>query len=123
MIATRRRPIFLLTLLSLFFGVSGRADDWPQFLGPKRNGTSAEKGLNTSFPAQGPPRVWEKRIGAGFSGPVVAGTRLILFHRQGAQEIVDCLEAASGKELWKFPYATAYRDDFGFDEGPRATPL
>jgi outer membrane protein assembly factor BamB len=49
--------------------------------------------------------------------------RLILFHRQGDREIVACLDAATGKEQWKFGYATRYEDDFGFDPGPRATPL
>jgi outer membrane protein assembly factor BamB len=45
-----------------------------------------------------------------------------LFHRLQDQEIVACLEARTGKPLWKFQYPTKYEDDFGFDEGPRATP-
>jgi outer membrane protein assembly factor BamB len=99
------------------------ADDWPQFMGPDRNGVSAEKGLRFSWPKQGPPLLWEKRVGAGFAGPVVAGRRLILFHRLDNDEVVDCLDSETGKEQWSFKYPTTYRDDFGFDEGPRATPL
>jgi outer membrane protein assembly factor BamB len=53
----------------------------------------------------------------------VAGDRLILFHRVGAEELVVCLEAATGKDLWLYKYPTQYQDDFGFDDGPRATPL
>jgi outer membrane protein assembly factor BamB len=53
---------------------------------------------------------------------VVAAGKLILFHRMGDRETIDCLDAASGKELWRRDYPTAYHDDFGFDEGPRATP-
>ncbi len=118
-----------LVVLGLWIGVidanipSVSADDWPQFLGPMRNGVSNEKGLNAAWPREGPPVVWEKRIGNGFAGPAVARQRLILFHRQGDQEIVERLDAKSGKEIWTYPYATAYRDDFGFDNGPRATPL
>jgi outer membrane protein assembly factor BamB len=52
----------------------------------------------------------------------VAEGKLILFHRLGEKETVECLDAATGKELWRFDYPTRYRDDFGFDEGPRSTP-
>ncbi len=74
------------------------------------------------FPKAGPPVVWKKAIGQGFSGPVVADGKLILFHRVGDKETVECLDAATGKEIWRFDYPTRYRDDFGFDEGPRSTP-
>jgi outer membrane protein assembly factor BamB len=99
------------------------ADDWPQFLGPNRNGVSPETGLHISWPKAGPRVVWEREIGPGWSGPVVAGGRLILFHRQGDEEIVACLDAATGEQQWKFAYPTGYVDDFGKDPGPRATPL
>ena len=98
------------------------AGDWPQFLGPDRNGKSAETGLADSWPKPGPPVVWERAIGSGWAGPAVAKGKLILFHRQGNEEIVEALNAASGKEIWKHAYATDYRDDFNFDDGPRATP-
>src|SRR5262249_47129399 len=51
-----------------------------------------------------------------------ASGKLILFHRLDDKETVECLEAQTGKLLWSLSYPTAYRDDFGFDEGPRATP-
>jgi len=47
---------------------------------------------------------------------------LILFHRLENKETIECLDAQNGKSLWTFDYPTSYRDDFGFDEGPRATP-
>jgi outer membrane protein assembly factor BamB len=99
------------------------ASDWPHFLGLDRNGISAETGLLAHWPNDGPPRVWQKSIGAGFSGPVVAAGRLVLFHRLGDKEVVACLNAATGEEKWQFAYPTQYRDDFGMDEGPRSTPL
>jgi outer membrane protein assembly factor BamB len=109
-------------VMLLSFNMAG-ADDWPQFLGPTRNGVSPETGLETSWPKQGPRVVWEREVGFGWSGPVVAGSRLILFHRQGDEEIVAGLDAVTGKEQWKFAYPTGYVDDFGKDTGPRATPL
>ena len=113
----------LLGLASFTFCGHVGAGDWPQFLGPNRNGVSSEAGLDTSWPKEGPRLIWECEVGAGWSSPVVANGRLVLFHRQGDQEIVACLDAATGKEHWKFGYATRYEDDFGFDPGPRATPL
>jgi outer membrane protein assembly factor BamB len=99
------------------------AADWPQWLGPERNGVSTETGLLQSWPKEGPPIVWQREVGEGFSGPVVAGDQLILFHRVGAREVVEGLNAADGKERWKFSYPTGYRDDFGKGNGPRSTPL
>ena len=67
--------------------------------------------------------LWRKQIGQGLSGPVVAGKRLILFHRLGDREIVESLDALTGAPQWRHAYPTTYRDDFGFDEGPRAVPV
>ncbi|MBI5773767.1 MAG: PQQ-like beta-propeller repeat protein [Verrucomicrobia bacterium] len=102
--------------------LNATAADWPQLLGPDRNGISPETNLATAWPKAGPPVVWQKKIGAGFAGPVVADGKLILFHRLGDTETVECLDAKSGEPRWKFDYPTAYQDDFGFDPGPRATP-
>jgi len=104
-------------------GMAVSAADWPQFLGPTRNGVSSETGLAVTWPKDGPPVVWQKPVGEGYSGPVVAGERLILFHRMDANDVVDCLDAATGKELWKFGYATEYQDDFRKGDGPRSTPV
>lgn len=113
----------LLTIVSLAAASSRAAGaDWPQFLGPERNGHSVETGLKHTWNQDGPPVLWRKDIGAGFAGPVVAGGKLVLFHRLGDQEQVELLNGATGKEIWRHAYATDYRDDFGFDEGPRSTP-
>jgi outer membrane protein assembly factor BamB len=115
---------FSLCILCLFGEFSSLpAADWPQFIGPDRNGISAETGLLTSWPDKGPPMLWEKSIGEGYSGPVVAGNRLIIFHRVENEDVVECLDAVTGKGHWKFAYATEYRDNFGKGDGPRATPL
>lgn len=98
------------------------AQDWPQFLGPGRNGVYPGSDLAGKWPAGGPAVVWKKDAGAGFAGPVVAQGRLILFHRLGNKEVVEALDAANGRAVWSFDYPTQYRDDFGFDEGPRSAP-
>ena len=98
------------------------AADWPQFLGLDRNGVYRGEDLAPSWPRQGPRVIWKKRVGQGFSAPVIASGRVILFHRIADEEIVQALEARTGKEQWSFRYPTTYRDSFGFDEGPRASP-
>jgi outer membrane protein assembly factor BamB len=109
--------------IALFAAGARVAADWPQFLGPQRNGVYAGAPIAASWPASGPKKVWEKRVGQGFSGPVVAGGKTILFHRVGNEEVVDAFDALSGEPRWHFAYPTTYRDDFGFDEGPRAVPV
>ena len=107
------RRVWLPGLACVVFAVAARAApaDWPQFLGPERNG------------AKGPRVVWRKPIGHGFSGPVVAQDRVILFHRVKNEEIVEALDPRTGATQWRYAYPTSYRDDFGFDEGPRAVPV
>ena len=99
------------------------AADWPQFLGPTRNGVSTEIGLKAAWPKKGPPVVWDKDVGEGFSGPVVGGGRVVLFHRVGDEEVVECMNAADGTTKWKKGYPTQYRDRLGKGDGPRATPV
>jgi len=67
--------------------------------------------------------VWRKQIGQGLSGPVVAQGRVILFHRVSGREVVESFDARTGAAQWQYGYPTTYRDDFGFDEGPRAVPV
>jgi outer membrane protein assembly factor BamB len=116
-------PVRLWIATILLLPVAVFCADWPQFLGPDRDGVYPGDDIADTFPAAGPTVVWEKSIGAGFSNPVVANGRLILFHRLGANEVVEALEAETAKPVWKFEYPTVYRDDFGFDEGPRAAPV
>lgn len=133
MLVNRRSAIFSsLVLLFLAAGCNDRprraaapfqGSDWPQFLGPARDGVSPETGLASSWPATGPAVVWQRPVGVGFSGPVVAGGRLILFHRIADSEVVESLDAGTGAAQWRLDYPTAYRDAFHFDPGPRATPV
>ena len=105
-----------MPLRILGFLVLSLAGDWPQFLGPARNGATPE---TVNWP---PSVLWHKDAGEGFAGPVVANGKVIFFYRQNGKEIVDCLDANSGAKIWSYDYPTTYRDDFGFDEGPRSAP-
>ena len=118
----RRRALCFVAVVGALLTRAARADDWPQFLGPLRNGVYAGNDLAPSWPAGGPKKLWSREVGEGFAGPAVAGDRLVLFHRLGDRETVECLHAETGEGIWSFDYPTAYVDDFGFDNGPRSVP-
>ena len=120
---SKRHQLLWTVLVALAVASQTAAEDWPQFLGPERNGVYRGPALAETWGAGGPRVVWRKSIGAGFSGPVVVQGRLILFHRVAGSEVVEAFDARTGASQWRYSYPTSYRDDFGFDEGPRAVPV
>src|SRR5439155_15521750 len=94
--------------------------DWTAFLGPSHNGVSTETRLSRTLP---PPLVWEFGKGTGYASPAVAGDRLVFLHRVANQEIVECLHPETGSTYWQFRYATAFEDRYGYNNGPRSSPV
>jgi len=97
--------------------------EWRTFLGPTHNGISTETPLLSKFPAGGPPIVWEAPKGEGYAAPAVIGDRVVIFHRIEQEEIVECLEAETGKRYWQYKYPTMFRDPYGWSGGPRCPPI
>ncbi|MBC8166136.1 MAG: PQQ-like beta-propeller repeat protein, partial [Bryobacteraceae bacterium] len=97
--------------------------DWPSFLGPTHNGVSGETRLLQKWPAGGPTLVWEMKKGTGYSSPAIAGDRLVYIHRVGDRERVDCLHPETGAKYWEFSYPTQFEDRYGYNNGPRASPV
>lgn len=120
------RTLYSFCLLMLLATAPLRADDWPQWGGPNRDLVWRETGIAERLPTDGLlPRVWSTPIGEGYTGPAVADGRVYItdFLRevgQAGQERVLCLDARSGKILWKHAYPVAYT--IGYAHGPRATP-
>ena len=114
-----------------------RADDWPQYRGPQRDGVWRETGVVERLPAAAKYR-WRTPIGAGFAGPAVAGDRVYVCDRVQASgeqqaefrwdnkdpvrglERILCLNADTGAVLWKQEYPCRYK--ISYPSGPRATP-
>ena len=119
--------LIILGILAVSQMVSSAADeensDWPQFLGPNHDNTSSETGLLDRWPAKGPPQVWEKDVGSGYGAPSVIGGLLVLHHRVGDDEVVEAMDAATGKTKWRHQDPSHFRDQFGYNNGPRCTPL
>src|SRR5262245_16908665 len=124
-------PVLLLCAIPAW------ADDWPQWLGPKRDGVWREQGILEKFPAKGPVVRWRVPIGGGYAGPAVAGGTVYVTDRilpEGAsnpdnpftrkkvegKERVLCIDK-KGKVVWKHEYECKY--DIQYPAGPRTTPL
>ena len=97
--------------------------DWPSFLGPDRDGKSAEKDIAWGWSTQAPQLVWSQRIGEGYAMGSVAAGRYFHFDRDQGQGRLRVFHAETGKLLWQFQYPTDYTDMYGFDGGPRASPV
>src|ERR1051326_6638013 len=114
-----------------------RADDWPQWLGPQRDGVWREDGLVEKFPAGGPKVRWRQPIGPGYAGPAIVGDRIYVMDRgtdkpvlkddfaktaMAGTERVLCLDLATGKQIWKHEYDCPYQK-LSYPSGPRTTPV
>ena len=136
------RPWLALTLAAAL-APAAPADDWPQWLGPRRDGVWREEGVLDRFPPGGPKVRWRVPIGSGYAGPAVAGKCVFVsdyvtrpggklpesgfsprgqrYRLPGAERVL-CLDDASGQVLWEREYETVY-DGLDYPAGPRATPL
>ncbi len=94
--------------------------DWPQYMGPNRDGVSSETGLLAEWPEGGPPELWRKPLGQAFSGMAVVGGRLYSAASDEQLDYAICLDAASGEEIWRTAIGPVW--DNGFGNGPRSTP-
>ena len=98
-------------------------EDWPAFLGARGEPVSQETRILKRYGADGPRLVWELAKGTGYSSPAVVGEYLVYLHRQGGNEIVECLHPETGQSYWRYTYPTNFEDRFGYNNGPRASPV
>lgn len=122
-VAKRMRLAGVGAALLVVAGTTLGAQDWPHFLGPERDGHYSGPPLDRDWPGGAPRELWRHPVGEGFAGPVVSGGRLLLFHRLRDREVLEALDAETGDSIWRYDYPSNYRDDFGFDEGPRSAPV
>ncbi len=100
-----KAKVKLIAIIILVFATCVFAADWPQYLGPDRDGTSKETGLLLTWPEKGPTVLWSAPVGIGYGGPAVSGGRVYLLDRdEKVGDNLRCLDLSSGKELWNFAY-------------------
>jgi outer membrane protein assembly factor BamB len=122
-------------LFCLICALPAAADDWPQWLGPKRDSVWRETGLLDAFPKEGPKILWTTKISGGFSGPAVANGKVYIpdyvtkddvakevYDRTNfkGEERLQCLDAKTGKAVWEYRYPCNYT--VSYPGGPRCTP-
>ncbi len=118
-----RATRILATIAFLFLAASSPAADWPRLLGPAHDATSPETNLLHELPKAGPRILWEVAKGGGFGGPAISGGKVVMFHRLEERELVECLDAETGRRVWKFDYSAPYRPRYGGSTGPRTSPV
>ncbi|HEY7115200.1 MAG TPA: PQQ-binding-like beta-propeller repeat protein [Tepidisphaeraceae bacterium] len=135
--STPLRLASVIVVLVLVLATQAPADDYPQWLGPRRDNVDREKDLLTAFPPGGPRVLWRAAVGGGYSGVAVAGNKVVVtdrllkdgvanpkdpFNRDAipGQERVQCIDDANGKVLWHVEYDCPYTISYAV--GPRATP-
>jgi outer membrane protein assembly factor BamB len=122
-----RKICLIVSLLAVGLLADGTADvckagDWPQILGPHRNGQADGEQLAV-WPTAGPRLLWSREVGQGFAGVAIVGKRTVLFHRIENELVAEALDTNSGKPLWKTTFETTYRGSISPDAGPRCVPL
>jgi len=100
---------------------AGAAGDWPHLRGPTLNGLSTETGIADQWPEGGPPVLWRIRLGQGYSGFIAVGDRLYTQAQSLAGQFVVCLDADTGRVLWRTTYDWPWEPE-GHWPGPMATP-
>ncbi|MCH2179203.1 MAG: PQQ-like beta-propeller repeat protein [Mariniblastus sp.] len=113
----------MLILGSLLCANGLQADDWPGFLGARRDGKSLETGIQKDWGAGRLDVLWTVQLGQGYGIGSVVGERFFQLDRVGVETRLRCLEASTGETTWEYRYSADYEDLYGYDAGPRASPL
>jgi hypothetical protein len=112
----------LALVLGIFVSiVAGANADWPHLRGPHYDGVSSETGLADVWSADGPPQLWSRELGQGYSGFVVADGKLYTQRQSLGGQFLLCLDPDDGHTIWEFRYDWAWQPK-GAYPGPYASP-
>ncbi len=116
------RSISLFTSCAVLLGAAAYGQDWPQWMGPNRDGKASGFDAPQTWP-KALNQKWKINVGPGDATPALVGDKLYAFGKQGNDEVLVCLNAADGKEIWRDKHAAAAIN--GADRGhagPRSSP-
>ena len=99
----------------------GNGTDWPHLRGPRFDGCCDATDLADSWPSDGPPVLWTRSLGTGYSAIIAVGNRLFTQAQGLYRQSVICFDAETGRTIWKHDYAWPYGAG-GMYPGPRSTP-
>jgi outer membrane protein assembly factor BamB len=119
------RRLFPILVCFLILSASVFAQDWTQWRGPNRDGKVTGATLPQTWPAT-LKEEWRVTVGIGHATPVVSDGRIYVFARQGEEEVLLSLDAATGKEIWRSAQPISYQMHpaaTGHGKGPKSTPI
>jgi outer membrane protein assembly factor BamB len=111
---------YLATALIILCASFAWNADWPQYRGINRDGISKETAIIKTWPATGPKVIWKSAVGDGYSGMAIVGPRIYTMDAKDKDEFVVCMDATTGKEIWRYRNDSNFVNDQG--NGPRGTP-
>jgi outer membrane protein assembly factor BamB len=115
------RMLLLVAGLGAVLPAAGTAD-WPQWRGPHRDARVTDFAAPPTWP-KALTQKWKVAVGRGDATPALVGDKLYVFSRQGEDEVIRCLDAATGKEVWQDKYETqASTGPSASHPGPRSSP-
>ena len=125
------KPLVAILLVAAALGAA-RAEispsasrGWPQWGGPDRNFIAPPADLSTTWPADGPKKIWRRPLGDGFSSIVSDSATLYTLYREGSDDVAIAIDAKTGDTAWATKYAAPFRETCSEQLGPapRAAPL
>lgn len=111
---------FTLLIAWTLVPILTQAQDWPRYLGPDGSG-KVDGSIRTDWKANKPKELWRKNLGNGCTSFAISGEKVLVMGNQDNHDIVWCLDATSGKEIWKHKYPEKLNPNL-YDGGPNATP-
>lgn len=126
------RWLTLVCLIVVPSIAAAQGSDWPKFLGPLGTSVSTEKGILSPWPKDGPNILWHLDVGPGYAMPTIANGKLYHFDRKAKRADdreesklvrLTCMDARTGAKHWTYEYESIYKDSFGYNSGPRCSPL
>lgn len=108
-------------------GPAARPDtsgNWLQWGGPRRDFIVNSSAIASSWPDEGPQKLWSRSLGDGYAGIAVEGTILYTAYRRDAQEVIVAINANTGKTIWEYAYDNPFQSSYSenISSGPRAMP-
>lgn len=96
-------PMLVTSALLVPSTLFAKFDEWPKWLGPNGDGISHET-IDDHWPAGGPRKIWEKKVGYGFSSPIGFDGRIYLFSQEGRNDTLTAFDAGTGNVVWNQSY-------------------
>ena len=115
----------IVTSLGSALLAQSQGPEWPQWRGPSRDGVVTSFTEPRAWPEQ-LTRRWKVEVGTGYATPLIAGNRVYIFSRQGNDEVMQALDAGSGKTLWRTAYPATFTMNSSavrHGPGPKSTPI